>query len=235
MSLRLLVLGLFVFWVVFPAQAQVSVIQADYVTTETTRAGELEIIEYGRHYLSNDGRSRVERFRDDGHTSKIVRSGGGNDDGIGERIDLNHQTRLATRDVAGYWWPPVESRSDHDPAPSGDVDGVLELPEDADWIEGQRLAERAIGPLALTGFRFVGDLAPDLSFELEEWYAVGAPATHLIERHNVMSDGSVSETRVIAVARTTVPENMFDVPEGYTVLDLIRPRNGLVEPGRVRP
>ena len=113
--------------------------------------------------------------------------------------------------------------------------GVLELPEDADWIEGQRLAERAIGPLALTGFRFVGDLAPDLSFELEEWYAVGAPTTHLIERHNVMSDGSVSETRVIAVARTTVPENMFDVPEGYTVLDLIRPRNGLVEPGRVRP
>ena len=102
-------------------------------------------------------------------------------------------------------------------------------------FEGRPIAERAIGPLVLTGFRFVGDFAPNLSFELEEWYAVGAPTTHLIERRNVMSDGTVSETRVIAVVRTTVPESMFAVPEGYTVLDLVRPRNGPSGSGRVRP
>ena len=239
-ALRLLVLGLFVFWVVFPAQAQVLTIQADYVTTETTRTGDVRIAEYGRHYLSNDGRSRVERFRDDGHTSRIVFSGDGNDDdGIGERIDLNHRTRSATRRIAGYWWPPGESRSDT-AAPSQDGNDVFELPEHVDWVEGRMIegrpiAERAIGPLVLRGFRFVGDLAPNLSFELEEWYAVNAPTTHLIERRNVMSDGTVNETRVIAVAQTTVPESMFAVPEGYRVLDLVRPRNGPSGSERVRP
>ena len=216
--LQRVVVGVLVLGLAVSSQAQVPAIEAQFVKTSTSARA--LIVEQGRHLFSVDGRVRTDTFRDGEHTSRIVgpfehtrldRSGST----IGEWITVNHKSRTAVRGVGEYIIH----------APTEDVvrscSAAREELQQGTPRGGGPLGKCSRGPLVLAGFRSIGEFgAGSPEYVMEVWYFANTPIGSLAERRNVISDGHVSETRLTAVRETTVPENTFNVPAGYRVIDL---------------
>lgn len=217
-SLQRVVAGVLVLGLAVSGQAQVPAIEAHFVKTSTS--ARTLVVEQGRHLFSEDGRVRTDTFLDGEHTSRIVRPferprmdrPGAT---IGERITVNHRSRTAVRGVGEY----IIHGPTEDVVPSCAM--AREELEQGALPEGGPLGKCARGPLVLTGFRSIGEFGPGApDYVMDVWYFANMPIGSLAERRNVISDGHVSETRLTAVRETTVPENTFDVPAGYRVVDL---------------
>ena len=185
------------------AQSQVPAFRIDYVRTLTNvETGESETVEYGHHFISEDGfRTRVDRFREGEAVSEIVRPDvNDSDEYAAERFTMNHSAREVTLLRPERYYRPV-----------GSAAPVL-LPPEVMAESPRWLGYRAIGDLVLSGFRVVGDAPGDT---LELWHVAASPTAAAIERRSTTPDGVIDEERITDVERVMVDEDLFEVPPGY--------------------
>ena len=201
--------------------AQISAIRADFVRTSTNaESGQVTHIEHGYHLFSDDGRVRKDTFRGGEHVSEIVLPDDRASDGwrrLGELITVHHASREATRGVTDYFVQGPRSKD----VPLLPCQGWREDPVGRAPTDGEQLGECAKGPLVLTGFLAAGTYGGGpVSYVTERWYFAETPTEDLAELRNRTSEGVVNEMRLTEIRRTTVPENTFDIPAGYHVIDL---------------
>ncbi len=206
-------------------QTQQSVIQFDYVATETVD-GVIVQRDEGVHYFSPDGDYRHDRLVNGERTSEIRLANG-------ERIAVNQALGVAVHSRSGApvgdlaLERPVISSSDVLPGTLEDRAIRAGIESGGPVTELSSIGVQARGPVLLHGYQ--GSLPPWgqlVSDDLEMWQylhntATGGTVPFTVESisTSVYSDGTTVEvaTRLTNVVRASVPSGFFDVPAGVSV------------------
>ena len=208
------------------AQPSSVVDRIEYEVTRTTPDG-TTVVETGLFHVAASTGWRKDRFSNDGeHTSEILLMRADNPFRLGDRITMNHAMKVAQRGSASAWWRVPSTRARRSLAPpAAPRPGSTEL-------QGQRIGERAVGFLLLTGYRMsIPNPTGGENATRETWRISGIPAAPIIESRVVFpgpnGDTSiVQEQRITTMERVPTSDDLFTIPDGYRVQEMGRLPDG---------
>ena len=156
------------------------------------------------YFLATDGRLRIDKTTIEGdRTSEILLPASR------ERIVLNHNARSAVR---------ARDNSQLSAPPAGEPPEGLGSPPPS---PAQSLGPRTIGPLTLIGF-ISHTPTSDGATVLNEWWiwaSRGAPP-QIIEMKSTGPDGNVDDRHITVARRTTLSDDVFQIPSAYSVREI---------------
>ena len=221
-------------------RADLYVLELHYETV-IERAGSIEeIVETGMHAIGLDGSYRGERTRAGGATTIEIRRAGG------ESIRLHPSRRQAYVTPAGI---PLLSSPDGEPrlVPDGGLERLAERVEEPTEQVGNigigadqvALGSRVVSGIALEGMRQVTVRPGGREMTAEWWFYFPAGAqpggpSPVVAESRIGGDGVYEVRRMVRVTNSRVPDDHFEIPDDYTVVNLQDPASDLRRslPGR---